>query len=319
MGQLLGASTRQGCVGAGAQGGERGHSSVTLMGGCASCFGGGAADDDREKRANEILAANAVPRQVSVGGTTRLPLPPQTLPADHPASVNSALLHAAAHGDNEGLVAALKAGAELGARDADGRTSLMRAALGGADACVRTLLAFSADVRAGDNEGDTPLMGAAMHGHEACVMDLLRAGANVHATTKNGCVFLSPRPTPLHAHVRYARTSNKTHSNTPLHFASGTGSHETCVHRLLEAGANIEARNKNGNTPLLWAARGGNADVIAALLQAGADKAAQNSAGQDALELARTRGHAACVRQLRAAAPASLPRPPPAAGSAGTV
>jgi len=59
------------------------------------------------------------------------------------------------------------------------------------------------------------------------------------------------------------------------------------VHVLLDAGANLEARDEQGMTPLMLAARGhGNPDVLSVLLDAGADGTARNSAGQTAFDLA---------------------------------
>ena len=46
---------------------------------------------------------------------------------------------------------------------------------------------------------------------------------------------------------------------------------------LLEAGANPNARDEGGDTPLHAAARGGTAEVVMALLQAGADPAARDN------------------------------------------
>ncbi|MBC6402230.1 MAG: ankyrin repeat domain-containing protein [Hyphomonadaceae bacterium] len=42
------------------------------------------------------------------------------------------------------------------------------------------------------------------------------------------------------------------------------------VNRCLAAGAEVEARDENGRTPLHWAAYGGNAETVAALIKAGA-------------------------------------------------
>lgn len=267
-------------------------------------------EEGREGRGDQYLAGGAVPRQVSMGGTTRLPLPAQTRDgSDHPTFRNARLLKAAESGDDLALRDTLAAGAELGARDDGGRTALMKAALGGHTACVRVLLAYKADVREGDNAGDTPLMGAAMQGHAACLHELLQAGASVRATTVN--------------------------DNTPLHLAAGAG-HDACVRELLAGGrspplhararalahraapcarsrsctvtfyapvtpgADIEARNRDGNTPFLWAARGGNAAVVSTLLEAGASRTACNTNGETALDLAHARGHETCIRRLQA-------------------
>ena len=65
---------------------------------------------------------------------------------------------------------------------------------------------------------------------------------------------------------------------TPLHDAAFRGNAET-VTVLLEAGADLEARNESGTTPLHMAALGGNAETVTALLEAGADPKAPDNDG----------------------------------------
>ncbi|MEK7801635.1 MAG: ankyrin repeat domain-containing protein [Pseudomonadota bacterium] len=71
--------------------------------------------------------------------------------------------------------------------------------------------------------------------------------------------------------------------NTPLLLAGGM--HGTkIVLALLAQGANIEATNNNGNTPLLLAAaRGGDTDTVLCLLAQGANIEATNKYGETAL------------------------------------
>lgn len=44
--------------------------------------------------------------------------------------------------------------------------------------------------------------------------------------------------------------------------------------KLVEAGADVEARDKEGLTALMWAGRAGNAETVGALLRAGAERGA---------------------------------------------
>lgn len=51
------------------------------------------------------------------------------------------------------------------------------------------------------------------------------------------------------------------------------------VKKLLELGANVNSRSKDGSTPLMYAARSGLVDVCKLLIECGADSNAQNSLG----------------------------------------
>lgn len=64
------------------------------------------------------------------------------------------------------------------------------------------------------------------------------------------------------------------------------GTAET-VNALLDAGANPKARDKNGSTPLHWAAELGTAETVNALLDAGANPKARNEYGSTPFDLAK--------------------------------
>jgi uncharacterized protein len=84
---------------------------------------------------------------------------------------------------------------------------------------------------------------------------------------------------------------------TPLHWAANTGDTET-VQLLLRAGANPKARNRYGATPLSLAAGTANAAVIDLLLKAGADPAATLPNGQTILMTAARTGNPEAVKLL---------------------
>lgn len=73
---------------------------------------------------------------------------------------------------------------------------------------------------------------------------------------------------------------------TPLHYAA-SGPEPRAVAFLLQQGARIDAVAPNGNTPLMMAAGFGSVDGADLLLKQGADPAALNKAGVTAAELAR--------------------------------
>jgi len=84
---------------------------------------------------------------------------------------------------------------------------------------------------------------------------------------------------------------------TPLHFACAHGSLEL-VGRLLRAGADLEARNAQGNTPLLIAVDCAQRGVLRPLREAGADLLAVDEEGHSALAVAALGGHAELVEIL---------------------
>src|SRR4051812_43974900 len=69
---------------------------------------------------------------------------------------------------------------------------------------------------------------------------------------------------------------------SPLHYAA-TGGSAAIVKLLLSKGAALEARSPNGTTPLMMAARYGNEEAVDALLAAGADRTASNASTASSL------------------------------------
>lgn len=105
-----------------------------------------------------------------------------------------------------------------------GNTALALAALYGRQQVVRALLAAGASVRADNAHGHTPLMLAAWEGHAPVVELLLERGADAGQRSASGGTAL----------LRASTAS--------------------CVRLLLAAGANPEARNYAGWSPLMFAA-----------------------------------------------------------------
>jgi ankyrin repeat protein len=67
---------------------------------------------------------------------------------------------------------------------------------------------------------------------------------------------------------------------TPLLYAARSGCRD-CVEALLDAGADLKARDEGGDTPLHWAAEEGESPaIITVLLDAGADLKARDSLGE---------------------------------------
>lgn len=76
---------------------------------------------------------------------------------------------------------------------------------------------------------------------------------------------------------------------TPLHYAA-TGGHLRLVAFLLGAGADANAESPNGTTPLMMAAMYGNSDTVKLMLESGAEAYPRNDQGLSALDFARKAG-----------------------------
>src|SRR6478735_1619224 len=89
-------------------------------------------------------------------------------------------------------------------------------------------------------------------------------------------------------------------NETPLIWAVSEGYHDIAV-TLIEAGADLNARNSDGNTALLRAACENRAELASVLIKVGAELDLQNNDGYSALILAERRGNTAVVDSLQAA------------------
>jgi uncharacterized protein len=122
---------------------------------------------------------------------------------------------------------------------------LSAAAFHGHPRLCRFLIEHGADVNAAaPDTGETPLHAALCtanrHTHDAVVEVLLANGANANCATK-------PAVETDHF-MRDCRTKGE----TPLHRAAAFGT-ETTIQMLLDAGARVDAKDMNGDSPLSWA------------------------------------------------------------------
>lgn len=106
------------------------------------------------------------------------------------------------------------------------------------------LLERGADANVTEREtGETPLhaaLSSARPGHDLVAKVLLSRGADPNRATKPGV--------ETGAFMRDCRTRGE----TPLHRAAAFSSEET-VQMLLDAGARVDAKDVNGDSPLTWA------------------------------------------------------------------
>lgn len=199
--------------------------------------------------------------------------------AERPADPKAALLSAARAGDADGVGVALRAGADIEARDEHDRTALLLAATFDRVAVAEVLVALGADPDALDDRHDTPWLVTGVSGSVAMLGALLPADPDL--TIRNRYGGLSPIPASERGHVDYVRRVVQTdvdinHVNdlgwTALLEAVilGTGgkNHQEIVRILLDAGADPGVRDHDGLSALDHAEQRGYRE-IAALLRGG--------------------------------------------------
>jgi len=162
----------------------------------------------------------------------------------------------------------LKFGADANSTDYDNRGALHLAACEGNERAISLLLQVKTiDVNVRDRFGRTPLMEAVRHGKESCARLLRRHGAGhgfvedntlartefVHHLGQELCqaAFSNNRPL-LKNLVELCEVDVNTSDydgRTALHLACATGSLDTAV-LLARSGANTEAKDRWGHTPL---------------------------------------------------------------------
>lgn len=84
---------------------------------------------------------------------------------------------------------------------------------------------------------------------------------------------------------------------TPLMMAGRSGRGDM-VAALIDAGANVNAANNNGGTPLMFSAIAGDPTTVSLLLEHGARVQAVGNMGWTALMVASVKGHAPVIRML---------------------
>jgi ankyrin repeat protein len=96
---------------------------------------------------------------------------------------------------------------------------------------------------------------------------------------------------------RGAHVNEKVENSSALHAASGAGQEET-VQELIHVGANINATNGSGETPLILAATQGHAGTVKKILEGGASVNVKSQKSKTALDMARAEGHEQVVAIL---------------------
>jgi len=221
-------------------------------------------------------------------------------------AVRDKALHSAAFkGDTKAGATLLAEGANVNAKDDQGRTPLRTAAWQGHREMVAFLIEHGAEVNSHPDDGpwETPLHEAAGNNHREVVELLLAKGADVNAADSLG-------RTPLYKAIEYDYTSVAAaliqsgaavdgipkHDDTPLTVAIMAG-HKDSVQLLAENGADVNAKG-GGIAPLTSAVFRQDAKLVEILLRYGDDVNTRTHKGESALVFAVRQGCAEVVALL---------------------
>ena len=225
------------------------------------------------------------------------------------AAADSALADAVMRADKDAIQRLLSDHVEVNAPQPDGTTALAWAVRHDDVATVEALIKAGADVKSANRYGVTPMNLAATNGGAAMIRKLLDGGADANTATPSGetALMTAARTGSLDAVTLLldrggnVNASETMHGQTALMWAV-LENHPDMVKLLLTRGAEINAHTKvtrpkgeyvparaggasgtgiirqralptadGGMTPLLFAVRDGNVDMIRLLLDHGAD------------------------------------------------
>ncbi|HMS54469.1 MAG TPA: ankyrin repeat domain-containing protein [Fimbriimonadaceae bacterium] len=223
------------------------------------------------------------------------------------AAFQGDLHHLAANGSPEDLEASVRSGKPVDSLDAGKRTPLMIAAGRGREENVRALIHLGADPNRLSSEGSS-LHFAVRRGSTGCLTALLTAKANPDPSDKSGrtplieaCFLGKFEPAQLLIkHGAKPDLADK-QGDTPAHWACKFMKADkrdfetdqlrvTCLDILRRAGANLNAKNKKGLTPLMTAAIGDADGLVEFLIDSKVKVAQTDPLGRSALTFSAVYG-----------------------------
>jgi uncharacterized protein len=229
-----------------------------------------------------ILAASLALLALAVATVGVTPARAQVGPSAAEASAYKGL-HAAAHrGDAKQIAELAAAGADLNARDSHGRTPLHVASFARQREAIRALVKARADIGLLENDRYDAVTIASVADDEETLRVLLSLGASVKQVTSryDGSALIAAAHLGHDGVVRQliAAGAPLDHVNN-LHWTAviesivlgnGGARHQATLKALIDAGANLQLADRQGNTPLALARSRGYAAMVRMLEKAGA-------------------------------------------------
>lgn len=217
------------------------------------------------------------------------------------------LIQAVIWGDLATVQALIQSKVKLDTRSSEHLTALYYAVEKGHVEKALALIAAGANVNAKDRRGRTILMEAIKRKNDLIVDALLAAGADIHATTRSGVCRNALVVAAAYGRVEYipklvALGADVRENNSDCLVNAISSNHPEVVALLLQLGADpSQFRNSQGRTLLMECAFFGEEQLVRVLLEAGADVNARNNSGLTALDIAIEEEHHGVAAILREA------------------
>jgi len=193
------------------------------------------------------------------------------------------LIAASSEGKKESMEMLVANGADINHKNHNGETPLLVALRNGHKEAADFLLAKGAvaDVDAKGPEGGTSLMQVAQFGKRDAAESLIRKGANVNARDYDG-------KTPLMFTVTHGKRNEVPDSqgNIPPEYYTKLAGREQIAELLILKGADVNAKDYDGRTPLIYAVMNGLKEIAALLISKGALVDAEDDQGNTPLTYA---------------------------------
>ncbi|KAG7388389.1 hypothetical protein PHYPSEUDO_012597 [Phytophthora pseudosyringae] len=208
------------------------------------------------------------------------------------------LLEVVTKGDLAEVMDALNAGADLAAKNSLGQSPAYAAAANGFHHVLTLLLERGASANDVALDGTSPLHAACENNHDRAAKILLKYNARVDVAALNGYTPLHLAAKHGHAEIVSILLSARAKFDFPVRDMTTTAlllacmaGHSNVVEQLLDAGADPQVEDADGNTPLHFTSRDGNYRATYLLLTAGADPDMPNEQDETAFDMAEKQGH----------------------------